>query len=537
MITSANMRMVARSSPESQWISKLLILNVDRHVGMLAQAAKESGSPMTAAQRLGEQIYYLQEVVDLANSSLSKGDLSEAQQCRARVVLGDALLKCRKQKEAAARLERLSNSIPVRLTWTSYESRKWKPSNLLKTTANGQGGMNCLENHPRSPYLPHLVYFTHKACRHLGKLTQGRDLWRKWGPVLTAGSKAGASVTLPGREEEPPYVVPEGKETDFAMMADRQGFYEGFYQLALGEKEAALQAMLKFNDNLYERINTGETLAMPTKTYFEFQSVPMAQRIDVLHDREAPSLEGMTWVQKNPADENSKIELRIFCDSSRGNNRQNRFLDVAKELEQEFSSEGLSVVWISGILREDRADREIAAMKSLAASKNLGWTFGVQAGQEKGILDRHLVSHGGTLLFIIDKDKKVRWEVMSHVLGQGLTVRSSANFSPRVPEHQTESDDSDISRPYEKLILVAQVKLPAGAAGRDLLQTPGAGFSGRPKEPHPRRQIRLSRPVRTRPHRCSGAGRDLVFCRAGGPLRKTGRLDPEPGGPPRGTDL
>ena len=182
--------------------------------------------------------------------------------------------------------------------------------------------------------------------------------------------------------------------------------------MALGEKEAALQAMLKFNDDLYERINTGETLAMPTKTYFEFQSVPMAQRIDVLHDREAPSLEGMTWVQKNPADENSKIELRIFCVSSRGNNRQNRFLDVAKELEQEFSSEGLSVVWISGILREDRADREIASMKSLAASKNLGWTFGVQAGQEKGILDRHLVSHGGTLLFIIDKDKKVRWEVI-----------------------------------------------------------------------------------------------------------------------------
>ncbi|MGB1771071.1 MAG: hypothetical protein ACPHP7_02425 [Planctomycetota bacterium] len=394
-------------------LGRLLILNVDRHVGMLAQAAKESGSPMTAAQRLAEQIYYLQEVVDLANSALAAGDLSLAQQCRARVVLGDALLKCRKQKEAAAQF---GEALKLDTSEIDLDELRIKEVEALELAedyeAMVKAGMNCLENHPRSPYLPHLVYFTHKACRHLGKLTQGRNLWRKWGPVLTAGSKAGAKITLPGREEEPPYIVPEGKETDFAMMADRQGFYEGFYQLALGEKEAALQAMLKFNDDLYERINTGETLAMPTKTYFEFQSVPMAQRIDVLHDREAPSLEGMTWAQKNPADENSKIELRIFCDSSRGNNRQNRFLDVAKELEQEFSSEGLSVVWISGILREDRADREIASMKSLAASKNLGWTFGVQAGQEKGILDRHLVSHGGTLLFIIDKDKKVRWEVI-----------------------------------------------------------------------------------------------------------------------------
>lgn len=275
-----------------------------------------------------------------------------------------------------------------------------------------KSGFSCLENHPRSAYLPHLVYFTHKACRHLGKLTQGRDLWRKWGPVLTAGSVAGAAVTLPGREEEELFVIPEGKETDFAMMADRQRFYEGFYQLALGEKEAALKALLKFNDEIYERINGGTDLAMPTKTYFEFQSIPMAQRIDVLHDKPAPSLEGMTWIQKNPADSESKLELRIFCDSSRGKNRQDRFLDVAKELEQEFSSQGLSVVWISGILRGDRADREIEAMKSIAAAKNLGWTYGIQAGQDKGVLDRHLVSHGGTLLVLIDADKKVRWELI-----------------------------------------------------------------------------------------------------------------------------
>ena len=394
-------------------LGRLLILNVDRHVGMLAQAAKESGSAMTSDQRLAEQIFYLQEVIDLAQAAIAAGDLPESQQCRARVVLGDALLKCRRQAEAAAQFKEALKLDTQEIDVNELRIKEVEALELAEDyEAMVKAGMACLENHPRSPYLPHLVYFTHKACRHLGKLTQGRDLWRKWGPALTAGSKAGAQITLPGREDEAPFTVPEGKETDFAMMADRQGFYEGFYQLALGEKEASLQALLKFNDSLYERLNTGETLAMPTKTYFEFQSIPMAQRIDVLHDKVAPSLEGMTWVQKNPADSESKIELRIFCDSSRGNNRQTRFLDVAKELEQEFSSQGLSIVWISGILRGDRADREIAAMKNIATSKNLSWTYGVQAGQEKGVLDRHLVSHGGTLLFVIDKEKKVRWEVI-----------------------------------------------------------------------------------------------------------------------------
>ncbi len=394
-------------------LGRLLILNVDRHVGMMAQAAKDSGAPFTNDQRLAEQVYYLQEVIQLAQIALAKEDLPPDQVSRAQVVLGDALLKCRKPVEAS---QAFRSALELDTSLLDADELRIKEVEALELAGDYEAmmkaGFNCLNNHPRSPYLPHLVYFTHKACRHLGKLTQGRELWRKWGPVLTAGSQAGAEVTLPGQEEGSPYVIPDGKETDFAMMADRQRFYEGFYQLALGEKEAALQALLKFNDEIYERINGGTDLAMPTKTYFEFQSIPMAQRIDVLHDKQAPSLEGMTWIQKNPADAESKLEMRIFCDSSRGKNRQNRFLDVAKELEQEFSSEGLSVVWISGILRGDRSGREIEAMKSIASSKNLGWTYGIQAGQEKGVLDRHLVAHGGTLLLLIDSEKKVRWELI-----------------------------------------------------------------------------------------------------------------------------
>ncbi|MGE4632264.1 MAG: hypothetical protein AAEJ47_04440, partial [Planctomycetota bacterium] len=37
---------------------------------------------------------------------------------------------------------------------------------------------------------------------------------------------------------------------------------------------------------------------------------------------------------------------------------------------------------------------------------------GVQPGQETGVLERHLVSHGGTLLMAIDSEGILRWEVI-----------------------------------------------------------------------------------------------------------------------------
>ena len=410
-------RRFVREYPDSELLpkvcidlSRLLILNVDRHIGLLAQASKESGAPMTATQRFEEQTFYLSEVIQLARTALS-GNLPPSQICRAEIALGDALLKSREPAEAA---KAFSRALLLDLSAVDGNELRIREVEALELAgeypAMLKSGLGILEDHSETAFLPHVVYFTHKACRHLGKLSTGRDLWRTWGPVLDAGKTAGAKIKLPGVEQA--FTVPEGKENDFAMMADRAGFYEGFYQLALGEKESALQALLAFNDSIYERINSGDTLSMPTKTYFEFQSIPMSQRIDVLHGKKAPSLDGVTWIQDNPLSADSKLELRIFCDSSRGNNRQGRFLDIVKKLEAEFSSQGLSVVWISGVLREERGPVESAAMMKIAQSKNLGWKIGVQAGQDKGVLDRHLVSHGGTILFLLDAEKKIRWEVI-----------------------------------------------------------------------------------------------------------------------------
>ena len=51
-------------------------------------------------------------------------------------------------------------------------------------------------------------------------------------------------------------------------------------------------------------------------------------------------------------------------------------------------------------------------MTEIAIEKKLGWAYGVQAGQDPGVLERHLVNYGGTLLMAIDSEGILRWEVI-----------------------------------------------------------------------------------------------------------------------------
>lgn len=391
-------------------LGRLLILNVDRHLASLNEEAKIFGAELTADQRFEETVSYLTEVADLANLALSR-EISSKLQCRAYVILADCLNKMRKPSKSA---DAYTAALKMDTTEIDLHELRVKQIEALELAGRypemRKTGIDYLETNPRSPYLPHLVYFTHKAHRHMGVLEQGRQLWQTWGPVLKAGA-AGGEIDMPGSSDK--WLVPEGKEKDFAMMAERAGFYEAFYLLALGNRDEALSAMLSYNDQLYEKINSGDTLSMATKTYLEFQSLPMAQRIDVLHGQPAPSLDGLRWIEAPPeVDEDKKLELRIFCDSNRANNRQSRFISVMRKLEHEFSSEGLRVVWISGVLRAERADREAAAMTQIAIEKKLGWAYGVQPGQDPGVLERHLVNYGGTLLMAIDAEGILRWEVI-----------------------------------------------------------------------------------------------------------------------------
>ena len=391
-------------------LGRMLVLNVDRHVGELNEEAKIFGAPLTSEQRLSEQFTYLVEVEKLARQAL-KAEMKPSLRCRLEVLLGDCLLKMRNPSgsaDAFMRALRLDTSLEdvdeMRIKLIESLEIAERYSDMLKA------GNEALEKHPRSPFLPHLVYFTHKAHRHLGLLRKGRDLWRLWGPVLRAGASGGA-ISIPGIEAK--WRVPTGKENDFLLIADRAGFYEGFYQLALGERQAALSAFLAFNDALNTRINGGEVISMATKTYLDFQSIPMAQRVDVLHGKKAPSLDGLHWVQPPPEkDPDKTIELRLLCDSSRAGGRQARFITLLKKLELEYSSRGLRVVWISSVLRKERTDKEAASMAAIANAKLLGWSYGVQPGQEAGVIERHLGSHGGTLLLAIDADGLIQWEVI-----------------------------------------------------------------------------------------------------------------------------
>ncbi len=390
-------------------LGRLLILNVDRHIGVLNEEAKIFGAALTADQRLQETVTYLLEVRDLITRALTL-DLDGALRCRAEVILGDCLLKMRDPSGSA---DAFGRALKLDTSSSDPDEMRIKQIEALEVAERYQemveAGNEALDLYPRSPFLPHLVYFTHKGHRHLGLIRQGRDLWRLWGPVLRAGA-AGGEITLPGSEEK--WQVPDGKENDFLLMADRAGFYEGFYQLALGERELALQALLKFNDALNERINAGEEISMATKTYLDFQSLPMAQRIDVLHGKKAPSLDGMLWANPPQDDPDKKIEMRLFCDSSRAGARQSRFIDLLRKLELEYSSEGLRVVWISTVLREERAQKELNSLTRIALEKKLNWAYGVQPGIDAGVVERHLGSHGGTLLMAIDNEGRIQWEVI-----------------------------------------------------------------------------------------------------------------------------
>ncbi|HIG04296.1 MAG TPA: hypothetical protein EYQ08_00970 [Planctomycetes bacterium] len=391
-------------------LGRMLILNVDRHLGELNEEAKIFGAPMTAQQRLDEQLIYLDEVVRNIERALAT-KISPALRCRAEVILGDCLLKSRNASKSA---DAFGRALQLDTSLEDADEIRIKQIEALEIAERYRemmtAGILALEEHPRTKFLPHLVYFTHKAHRHLGILRQGRDLWRLWGPVLEAGA-LGGEISLPNSDQK--WQVPAGKESDFRLMADRAGFYEGFFQLAMGEKEAALQALLSYNEKLAERINSGETISMATKTYLDFQSLPMSHRIDVLHGKPAPSLAGLSWIQAPPEnDPGKKVELRLFCDSNRATSRQSRFISLLKKLELEYSAAGLRVVWISSVLSSSRAETEAAAMTAIAVENRLGWSYGVQPGIEAGVIERHLGSHGGTLLLAIDDEGLLQWEMI-----------------------------------------------------------------------------------------------------------------------------
>ena len=367
-------------------------------------------APLTSEQRLSEQFTYLVEVEMLARQAL-EAEMKPSLRCRLEVLLGDCLLKMRNPSgsaDAFMRALRLDTSLEdvneMRIKLIESLEIAERYSDMLKA-----GERNTRET--SSVTIPATSGLLHpQGASPPGAAQEGQGSMAPLGTGATSRSIGGSHLHSRCRSK---VASSHRQGNDFRLIADRAGFYEGFYQLALGERQLALRAFLDFNDSLNTRINSGEVISMATKTYLDFQSIPMAQRVDVLHGKKAPPLDGLQWVQPPPEmDPDKTIELRLLCDSSRAGGRQARFIALLKKLELEYSSRGLRVVWISSVLRKERADREAASMAAIANKHLLGWAYGVQPGQEAGVIERHLGSHGGTLLLAIDADGLIQWEVI-----------------------------------------------------------------------------------------------------------------------------
>lgn len=263
---------------------------------------------------------------------------------------------------------------------------------------------------PRTRFLPHLLFFIHKSYRHVGMLEEGLAFWLHWGPILEQGA-SGNALDVPGGDE--PWLPEESVRGDFKTFADRAGFYVSFYKLALGQHGEALGGLLSYIDKLQTRRSNGETLSMTTKVYLEMQAEPMARRIDKLHGNEAPSIDGIDWIQP-PKDEDleRRVELRIFCDGRRANGRQLQFFQFLGRLSRELNPEGLRVTWISHSRSQINAEREVRDIFRLTQDFGRDWAVGMEIGTIAPILDRHLVPQGGVVLFAIDSRNQIVWEMI-----------------------------------------------------------------------------------------------------------------------------
>ncbi|HIA26972.1 MAG TPA: hypothetical protein EYN79_02470 [Planctomycetes bacterium] len=392
-------------------LARVMLLNSERYIATEDQKQKnQTGEGLSDEKKQSLREQYLLKVDGIAATAYGDGHPAEVRS-KAAIVRAELHLRLLRADESCEFYQkalelnpnaRNSDETSIKLIEALERANRYEEMSRL--------GEETLAKWPRSRFLPHLLFFIHKSYRHLGMLRKGRDFWLHWGPILERGAR-GEPLDLPGGDD--PWLPDVTTRPDFKVFADRAGFYVSFYQLALGEQGDSLAGLLTYIDQLQSRRIAGETLSMTTKVYLEMQAEPMARRIDHLHGEEAPSLEGADWIQPPPEDDpDRRVELRIFCDGRRAGGRQEAFFEVLGRLSAEMRDEGLRVTWIAHSRNEAQAEKEVRRIFRLSQKYGQKWTIGMEVGTTASILDRHLVSQGGVVLFAIDSRNRIAWEMI-----------------------------------------------------------------------------------------------------------------------------
>ncbi|MGE3165860.1 MAG: hypothetical protein AB7O52_13220 [Planctomycetota bacterium] len=265
-----------------------------------------------------------------------------------------------------------------------------------------------LEQRPRSPYLADVFFMLHKSLRHSGRLNEGLEAWKKWGPILRAIGN-GEPVDLGGG----PWTVPEGARAAFRRYADRESFYLGFYEFALGKLDSAVQHLETFLDLVNSKEAAGEAVDPSTRVYWQFQAIPMLHIVTALVGRPAPTLNPTHWLV--PPDENvgpGRVSLVLFCPSTPKNNRQIDFFPRLAKIAGDHWAEGLRVYWIADMrLSKERTlsrfeDEGLALIEKL----DLNYPLGLDAGPDIAVHRAYGLDSTGTAhLYAVDRQGRATW--------------------------------------------------------------------------------------------------------------------------------
>lgn len=283
-----------------------------------------------------------------------------------------------------------------------------------------------LEKRPRSPYLADVFFMLHKCLRHTGQLQEGLDAWKQWAPHLRAIGN-GEPVVVEGE----PWTVPETARTAFRRYADRERFYIGFYNFALGRLDTATESLESFLDYVNSKEAASETVDPSTKVYWQFQAIPMLHTITALVGRPAPELKPTSWLI--PPDENvgpGRVSLVLFCPSTRTNNRQIDLFPRLNQIATDYWGRGLRVYWIADArTTRDRTlgyfeDEGLRLVDELGISYPLGFDV-FTAGLDDTVHQAYGLDSTGTAhLYAVDRSGKTCWYVIDPLERDEGLIRS-----------------------------------------------------------------------------------------------------------------